>query len=82
MSKEDFLNLLSNNDYIQILFNYCIEKGKTPKETEQFIQIINLVDLSKQMITACINTAVQYYKNKFEVITVSLITDGTIITNY
>ena len=82
MSKEDFLNLLSNNNYIQILFNYCIEKGKTPEETEQFIQIINLVDLSKQMITACINTAVQYYKNKFEVITVSWITDGTIITNY
>lgn len=82
MDKEEFLNLLNSNNYIQILFNYCIEKGKTPEETEQFIQIINLVDLSKQMITACINTAVQYYKNKFDIITIINIENNKIITNY
>lgn len=82
MDKEQFLNLLNSNNYIQILFEYCIEKGKTKEETEQFIQVLSMIDLTKQMITSCINTAIQYYKIKFEIITISLIKTGDILINY
>ena len=56
-------------------------KGKTIEETKSFIMVLHTMDLTKQMMRSCIETAIKYYKDKFEITTV-IDTVGNEITNY
>ena len=38
------LDLLPLNDKAQLIFNYCIEKGKDPGKTQQFINTVVAMD--------------------------------------
>lgn len=81
MDKEEFLKYLNSKSYTDILVNYCTEKGKTIEETKSFIMVLHTMDLTRQMMRSCIETAIKYYKDKFEITTV-IDTVGNEITNY
>lgn len=38
------IDLLPLNDKVQLVFNYCIEKGKDPDKTKQFINTVVAMD--------------------------------------
>ena len=43
--------------------------------------VLHTMDLTRQMMRSCIETAIKYYKDKFEITTV-IDTVGNEITNY
>lgn len=81
MDKEEFLKHLNSKSYTQILINYCIEKGKSADETQQFIVLLHTIDLTRQMLNSCIQTAIKYYRDKFEITTV-IDAEGNEIINF
>lgn len=53
----------SINDVIELLKCYCLEKGKSNKETMQFLSIVT----HTAFLSECIQTALDYYEHKFEI---------------
>lgn len=82
MDKKLFLTYLnSGNLTIDIIYSYCIEKGKTPEDTKQFLYMVQHIDPFGTILGECMKTAVKYYKDKYNIITISD-EQGNIIYNY
>lgn len=57
-----------NNKSIQVIQEYCLEHNKPMDKTIEYLQIIQMVPNS---IQGCLLDALDYYKNKFEIIELS-----------
>ena len=57
-------NSLSLNEGIELLTNYCIEKGKDSNKTNQFLAIITQTPIFIKYV----NVALKYYSKKYEII--------------
>ena len=58
MDRKEFIKLLENNDTGTIIYNYCIEKGKSKKDSEKFIDRLVLNPL---YIIICFEVARDYF---------------------
>lgn len=65
MDKEEFLKLLENSDIGTIIYNYCIDKGKSKEDSEKFIKALSVNPL---YIILCLNVASDYFYSKFNII--------------
>lgn len=81
MDKNTLIRMLRNGtfnefDIITIISEYCIEKGKNPKDIQNFISIILPINPHYYF-----NYALDYYKKKFELISV-IDREGKILLTY
>lgn len=81
MDKDTLIRMLRNGtfnefDIITIISEYCIEKGKNPKDIQNFISITLPINPHYYF-----NYALGYYKNKFELISV-IDREGKILLTY
>lgn len=81
MDKEEFLKYLNVNENIEILYQYCIEKGKKVSDINGFITLLQSIDPFGKLLSNCISDAIKYYKDKFNIISIIDSTGQTII-NY
>lgn len=75
MDKEEFIKLLENSDIGTIIYNYCIDKGKSKEDSEKFVEVLVLNPL---YIFPCLEVASDYFYSKFNIIRL-LDKDGKII---
>lgn len=75
MDKETIIEVLENfnkglitNKGIQVIQEYCLEHNKPINKTIEFIQIMQMLPNG---IQECLLDALDYYKNKFEIIELS-----------
>lgn len=57
-------NSLSLNEGIELLTHYCIEKGKDPNKTNQFLAILT----KTPVFIMYVRKALKYYSKKYEII--------------
>lgn len=82
MDRETFIRQLNNNALpVDILYEYCLEKGKKTEEITQFVIAIKAIDPFGNLLDSCMMDAIRYYRNKFNVISITD-TTGKIIINY
>lgn len=72
MDKETIIEVLENlnkgridNKDIQVIQEYCIEHNKPIDMTVQYLQVMQMIPNG---IQGCLLDALEYYKNKFEII--------------
>lgn len=65
MDRKKFIKLLENNEAGTIIYNYCIEKGKSKKDSAEFIERLVLNPL---YIIICLEVASDYFYSKFNII--------------
>jgi len=65
MDKEEFIKLSQNADIGTIIYNYCIEKGKSKEDSEKFVEALSLNPL---YIFPCLRIASDYFYSKFNII--------------
>lgn len=65
MDKEEFLRATKNAEFGIIIYNYCIEKGKSKEDSEKFVEALVLNPL---YIFPCLNVASDYFYSKFNII--------------
>ena len=80
MDRERLISILNNKEniqpYIELLINYCIEHNKPIEETKTFVNFI----VQTPFFSNCLIVAIDYYKNKFNIIEVKdLKTNNTIL---
>lgn len=80
MDRERLVSILNEKQdftpYIELLTDYCIEHNKPIEETKTFVNFI----AQTPFFSNCLNTAVEYYKNKLNIIEVKdLKTNNTIL---
>ena len=75
MDKETIIEVLDNlnkgridNKGIQVIQEYCIEHNKPVNKIIEFLQIMQMIP---DGIQSCLLDALDYYKNKFEIIELS-----------
>lgn len=75
MDKETIIEVLENlnkgridNKGIQVIQEYCLEHNKPVDKTVEFLQIMRMIPNG---IKSCLLDALDYYKNKFEIIELS-----------
>lgn len=75
MDKETIIEVLDNlnkgridNKGIQVIQEYCLEHDKPIDMTIQYLQVMQMVPNGLQ---GCLLDALDYYKNKFEIIELS-----------
>ena len=70
MDKKKLLDILNKDithkDAEIIIYDYCIENGKDESETDKFILLLKMTPF----MNACFNIALDYYKRKFNIISV------------
>lgn len=81
MDKESFLKYLNTNNLTDILYEYCLEKGKKTADITQFIIAVRTIDPFGNLLGNCISDAIKYYKDKFGITSV-IDETGKIIINY
>lgn len=69
MDREKLLAILNRkadlSSYIELLVDYCVEEHKKPiEDTKTFINII----AQTPFFSGCLNTAVEYYEKKFNIV--------------
>jgi hypothetical protein len=67
MDKEEFIKLLENADVGTIIYNYCIEKGKSKEDSEKFIRALSINPFYS---LPCFNIASDYFYSKFNIINI------------
>lgn len=80
MDREKLVSILNNKEniqpYIELLIDYCIEHNKPIEETKTFVNFI----AQTPFFSNCLKIAVDYYKNKLNIIEViDLKTNNTIL---
>ena len=80
MDREKLVSILNNKEnitsYIELLINYCLEHNKPIEKTKTFVNFI----AQTPFFSNCLNVAVDYYKNKLNIIEVKdLKTNNTIL---
>ena len=75
MDKETIIEVLENfnkglitSKGIQVIQEYCLEHDKPIDMTIQYIQVMRMIPNG---IQGCLSDALDYYKNKFEIIELS-----------
>jgi hypothetical protein len=75
MDKETIIEVLDNlnkdkidNKSIQVIQEYCLEHNKPIDMTIQYLQVMQMIPNG---IQGCLLDALDYYKNKFEIIELS-----------
>lgn len=75
MDKETIIEVLENlnngkidNKGIQVIQEYCLEHNKPIDMTVQYLQVMQMVPNG---LHGCLLDALDYYKNKFEIIELS-----------
>ena len=66
---ENYIKGNINNKSIQVIQEYCLEHNKPIDMTIQYIQIMQMIPKG---IQGCLLDALNYYKNKFEIIELSI----------
>lgn len=70
MDRERLVSILNEKQdfapYIELLIDYCIEHNKPIEETKTFVNIIAQTPL----FSGCLNTAIEYYEKKFNIVKV------------
>ena len=71
MDREKLLAILNRkadiSSYIELLVDYCVEEHKKPiEDTKIFIDIIT----KTHFFSDCLNTAIEYYEKKFNIVKV------------
>ena len=71
MDREKLLAILNRkadiSSYIELLVDYCVEEHKKPiEDTKIFIDIIT----KTPFFSGCLNTAIEYYEKKFNIVKV------------
>ena len=71
MDREKLLAILNKeadvSSYIKLLVDYCVEEHKKPiEDTKTFINIIT----QTPFFSSCLNTAIEYYEKKFNIVKV------------
>ena len=66
MDKENFIAYLKRGEYLSIIHEYCLDKGKTEKLTNAFLTALLL---RPDMALICADIAIRYYKEREEVLT-------------
>lgn len=81
MDKKKLLDILNKDithkDAEIIIYDYCIENGKDESETDKFILLLKMTPF----MNACFNTALDYYKRKFNITSV-IDTNNNTLKNY
>lgn len=80
MDREKLVSILNNKEnitpYIELLIDYCLEHNKPIEETKTFVNFI----AQTPFFSNCLKVAVDYYKNKLNIIEViDLKTNNTIL---
>lgn len=80
MDREKLVSILNNKEniasYIELLINYCLEHNKPIEETKTFVNFI----AQTPFFSNCLKVAIDYYKNKLNIIEViDLKTNNTIL---
>lgn len=70
MDKEEFIELINRKSMFRsiidyILREYCLEQSKDIQSTNAFIAVVSMLPVYEELA----NYAIDYYKRKFEVIT-------------
>lgn len=70
MDKKTLISILEDNNHSlgniqKVIYDYCIEMGKDEKDTDAFIAYISSTLF---FLRPCFDTAVNYYKNKFNIV--------------
>lgn len=65
---ENYNNGRIDNKSIQVIQEYCLEHNKPIDMTIQYIQVMRMIPNG---IQGCLSDALDYYKNKFEIIELS-----------
>lgn len=65
MDKEEFLKATKNAEFGIIIYNYCIEKGKSKEDSEKFVEVLNLYPI---YIFQYLSIASDYFYSKFNII--------------
>lgn len=79
MDKDSFLEYLNTNNITNILYEYCLEKGKKSADITQFIIAIKTIDPFGNLLGYCVSDAIKYYEDKFSIISVIDETGKTLI---
>lgn len=70
MDRERLVSILNGKHdfttHIELLIDYCVEHNKPIEETKIFINII----AQTPFFSGCLNTAVEYYEKKFNIVEV------------
>lgn len=71
MDREKLISILNGKhnftSYIELLVDYCVEEHKKPiEDTKIFIDIIT----KTPFFSGCLNTAIEYYEKKFNIVKV------------
>ena len=70
MDKATFIKIINNSiaqkDIQKVIYDYCIEMGKTEKDTDTFVSLLMVTPFA----IPCFNTAIDYYKRKFNITSV------------
>lgn len=82
MDRERLVSILNNKEniqpYIELLIDYCIEHNKPIEETKTFVNFI----AQTPFFSNCLKVAVDYYKNKLNIIEVIDLKTNNIILIY
>ena len=82
MDREKLISILNEKQdftpYIELLINYCIEHDKPIEETKTFVSFI----AQTPFFSNCLNTAIEYYKDKLNIIEVKDLKTNKIILIY
>ena len=65
MDKKSFIAYLRKEDYLAILREYCVEKGKEITLINCFLGLLPLTPI----YSSCVEIAVRYYKEKLRIVT-------------
>lgn len=66
MSRDEVLSIINKNDILELIYFYCIDRGKEELRTNQFVTVLSMVysDIKVQYY----NYALQYYMDKYNII--------------
>ena len=81
MDKDTIIRILNNGhptsqEAITVIVDYCLDKGKTPSQVNMFLHMSAQLNLEYYF-----NYALDYYKKKFEVISI-IDKEGKILLTY
>lgn len=76
MNRDEVLNTINKNDILELIYGYCIDKGKPEIQISSFIAALErdamLNPLRSRMETPlkdyCFDYALKYYTDKFNIV--------------
>lgn len=67
MSRDEVLSIINKNDKLELIYFYCIDRGKEEIRTSQFVAVLSMYYYTDIMVQYY-NYALQYYIDKYNII--------------